>query len=232
MGSELELLVLILLELVVLSVVARFGREWLYGSIVVNLLLVSTLGAKTISVLGLTTNSGNIFYAAAVFATLLLVEMYDVTSARWSVWFGVFSVAFFIIAAQLVISSPSTAANLEVDGALKSLFAFVPRIALASLAALAISQNVAIAVFASIKKRTGQGGLWMRNLGAVAVSQLIDSVIFFSIAFLGLVSTGSLLQIMITGFAVKVFFGVLSTPFLYSNHNPILDPAVTDRGTP
>jgi queuosine precursor transporter len=229
MASEVAFLALVLIELIAISAIAQAGREWLYGSIIVNLLLVSTLGAKTVAIFGFVTNSGNIFYAAAVFATLLLVEIYGVNSARWSVGFSVALITFFLIATRLVIDMPGLSDNETVNQALREVFTFVPRVALASIIALAVSQNVAIAVYERLKEKYSHRLVWMRNLASVMASQLIDSLLFFSIAFLGVISTGELVQFMLAGFVIKVLFGLASTPFLLAHRTVILskDPATT-----
>jgi len=46
-------------------------------------------------------------------------------------------------------------------------------------------------------------------------SQLLDSILFFTIAFYGTVPNESLIQIIIGGALVKILIGILSTPFLY-----------------
>jgi queuosine precursor transporter len=216
MGSEIEFLALVIVELLALSFLARAGKEWLYLGVIVNLLLVSVLGAKTTEIFGFVTNSGNIFYAAATFALLLTAELFDGRTARRGLWFGVVGVVFFLVAAQLVIGAPGTPASREVDEAMRSLFVFVPRVTLASLVALIVSQNLSITFFVWLQRLTHKRWLGLRYLVAVGLAQLVDSLLFFAIAFAGTVPGPVLLQIMVTGLFVKIIFGLISTPFLYS----------------
>ncbi|HEY4522349.1 MAG TPA: hypothetical protein VJH91_01785 [Candidatus Paceibacterota bacterium] len=73
--NETVLIVTALLDLGIVLVAYMLGREWLYVTIVVNLLLISILGAKLVSVFGFSTNSGNVFYAAVFFATVSLLYL-------------------------------------------------------------------------------------------------------------------------------------------------------------
>ena len=217
MQGELALVALVIAELVIVSTTAKWGREWLYGGIVVNLLLASALGMKTISVFGFETSSGNVFYASALFAILLLVEMYDSAAARKGVLLGAMAVIGFLLACQLVIAMPSPESSLAIDAAMRQLFDAFSRVSFASLVALLVSSNVAITVYAWMESRYADRQLWLRNIMSVGLSQMVDSVLFFSMAFLGTVSNSLLLQYMVMGFVLKFIFGVLSTPFLASN---------------
>lgn len=210
-------LVLAIMELGLIAAVARWGREWLYGGFVMNLFLANTLGVKIVSVFGLETSSGNIFFAAAIFSLLLLIEIYGVAAARQSVWFGVVSMGMFVITAELVLAAPILPHNQAVAEAMNRIFDFVPQLVIASLAALVVSMNVAIEIYSRLRMRTGDRLLWFRVMAAVVVAQLVDSAIFFSIAFAGTVPLVTLWQIMFVGFAVKVLFGIASTPMIYYN---------------
>lgn len=227
MESELAIAALVILEVCFIGVTAKWGYEWLYGGVIINLLLANTLGMKTISLFGFDTSGGNIFYASALFAALLLVEMYGVTSARRGLFFGVTAFICFLLAAQLVIGMPGAEGAEAVDNAMRQLFDLFSRVSFASLIALLVSLNLAISLYAWMKSRQGDGQLWLRNLITVSVSQFVDSVLFFSIAFLGTVSASEVLQFMLTGFVLKILFGLASTPFFYSNHVVIKEKEIT-----
>jgi len=57
--------------------------------------------------------------------------------------------------------------------------------------------------------------LWIRNNGSTIVSQLIDTLIFVPIAFVGLYEVSVLLEIALTTYFIKVLVAFLDTPFLY-----------------
>ncbi len=47
------------------------------------------------------------------------------------------------------------------------------------------------------------------------ISQLIDSVLFTSIAFWGLLPKSEFVQILVTTYVLKLIVAVVDTPFLY-----------------
>lgn len=74
-----------------------FGAEIVSVAIATNLLLISTFGAKLISIFGFVSNIGNIFYATTFFAVQLLLERYGRREAVRAVWAGVFALVVFVI---------------------------------------------------------------------------------------------------------------------------------------
>ena len=65
--------------------------------------------------------------------------------------------------------------------------------------------------------------LWLRATGSTVVSQLIDSFVVLTIAFLGTLSMGQILQIGVTNYIYKFLIAISITPFLYIVH------AIVDR---
>lgn len=215
MTDELIFLIIAVLDFSFVLVASRLGKSWLIGAIVLNLLLISVFGAKLVSVFGFVTNSGNVFYAAVFFATQLLVERYGVHEAHRSILLGTFSILFFILMSQLIILTQGRAETQAVNLAIETLFHQAPRIAFASLIAYVISSLINIELFDLIKVKTKGRFAWLRlNLSNIT-GQLADSLIFFTVAFFGMVSPQTFLQTLIVGFLLKVGAGGLTTPFFY-----------------
>jgi uncharacterized integral membrane protein (TIGR00697 family) len=75
------------------------------------------------------------------------------------------------------------AAQLIEPAAFRQVFAASTGIVAASLAAYVVSQNWDVFVFHAIGELTDGNHLWLRNIGSTASSQLLDTVIFISVAF-------------------------------------------------
>jgi hypothetical protein len=86
------------------------------------------------------------------------------------------------------------------------------RITIASWISFIITENLDAIIYAKIKKITGGNKLWMRNLFSDVPTLALDSLIFVSIAFGGLMP---LLPLIIGQIITKWFFGVIDTPFMY-----------------
>ena len=91
----------------------------------------------------------------------------------------------------------------------------VPRVVIAGLIAFYISENADAYLFDWFKKLTGGNHLWMRNAFSSLPAMLIDSVIFVTIAFYGVMPIGTL----ILGLTVtKWLVGIVDIPFMYLAH--------------
>ena len=97
--------------------------------------------------------------------------------------------------------------------AVNTVFGAAWRIALASFVAYLVAQNFDIWFFHKLRERTQGRHLWLRNLGSTSVSQFIDTVIFFPIAFAGIMP--DLLQVMLVAYIIKIIVAVLDTPYIY-----------------
>src|SRR5258708_3088851 len=86
----------------------KMGKEWLYASIVINLILISTFGSKIINIFGFTTNAGNAFYAGVFLATHMLTEHYGKRAGLKAIWMGFWSILFFTILSQLTVGYVSS----------------------------------------------------------------------------------------------------------------------------
>lgn len=195
----------------------KLDRERLYGVIVLFLILISVGGGKIAEFFGYTTNTGNIFYGAVFLATYFLIERYGGREGVRSIGVGVAGVAFFV----LMISLTSILIGVENGSvpstALSATASILPRIAFASLLAYALSQTLNVLLFIYLKRRMQGRRLWLRANLSNAAAQLLDSAVFFTIAFWGIASPENIWEILITGFVMKVVYMMLVSPLLYTN---------------
>jgi uncharacterized integral membrane protein (TIGR00697 family) len=96
-----------------------------------------------------------------------------------------------------------------------ALFSGAPRIVLGSLLATASSQLWDIYVFEWVKKRTGKRYLWLRNNASTFGSQLLDTSIFYSVAFYGVIPNEVMPKLILGSYLVKLLVAVIDTPVVY-----------------
>ena len=104
-------------------------------------------------------------------------------------------------------------------------------IIIGSLVAFLVSQLLDVTIFHAIKRRTGEGKLWLRSTGSTIFSQLIDSFVVVFIAFYfypkwvsGNGEPWSLQQtltVCIGGYSYKFLVAMLMTPVIYLVHDGI-----------
>lgn len=213
--NELLWLGFALLDMILVVVILRFfGRAGLFALVVFNLILCNIQVLKLVSLFGLNTTLGNVLYASVFLSANLLVEFYGKEEARKAIALGFCALLMATVYMQISLlftPAPDDFAQPH----LEAIFGFLPRLALASLAAYVVSQVVNVHLFAWLKGKTGGRALWLRNLSSSLSAQALDSLVFVAIAFMGVFTMDVLLQIFITTFIVKALVILLGTPFFY-----------------
>lgn len=214
MPNESFFLLSALIDIFFVFFAARRGINWLFGTIITNLILIGVFGAKLITAFGIITNAGNVFYACVFLATYFILERYGRFAAVKTIWLGVSFTVFFVIMAQFATRSIGLPQTSEVNNAITTLFTFSPRVVLGSVIGFAFAQLINIKIYEWIKAHTKERSLWLRSNGANIISQLVDSMLFFSIAFFDL--PGPLLaQAILAGWTVKILVVSAGVPLLY-----------------
>ena len=209
---------MILCYLAVLLIYKLFGRKGLFAWVAMSIILANIQVMKTIQIFGLVTAEGNIVYSSIFFVSDILNEVYGKNEARKAVYVGFFVLVMTTVIMQVTLmfipdSSDTMAPHLT------AIFGFMPRIALASLAAYICSQMYDVWMYAFIKKYHGRKLLWLRSNVSVIFSQLIDNTMFTIIAFYGIFSWDIILQIYVTSLMLKIIVSFVDTPFLYLARN-------------
>jgi uncharacterized integral membrane protein (TIGR00697 family) len=208
MSNELLSFVIACIDIVLIFFASQRGLEWLMGSVLVNLVLVQILGTKLITIFGFTTNAGNIFYACVFLATHFILEKYGKKAGVRTVWYGVSCVIFFMIMVQL----GTRFVGVTMDNSNIALFSL--RVTCASIISYVFAQHINIYIYEWLRIKTKEKFLWVRSNLANGVSQLVDSLLFFSIAFFDVTGV-VLLQTIFIGWCIKMVVVCMGTPFLY-----------------
>ncbi|WP_416730028.1 queuosine precursor transporter [Fictibacillus sp. JL2B1089] len=192
-----------------------FGRTGLYAWIAAATILANLQVVKTIEMFGLVMTLGNVIYGTIYLATDLINEKYGEKEAKKAVWFGFFTLIMTTIIMQMVLVFQPHESDIF-QPHLEAIFGFMPRLVIGSLAAYLISQYLDVKLFAKLKEKFSRPDqLWIRNNGSTMVSQLIDTLIFCTIAFAGVFSWEVWIQIFFTTYVIKFVVSAASTPFIY-----------------
>lgn len=89
------------------------------------------------------------------------------------------------------------------------------RITIASWISFIITENLDAILFAKLKKWTKNKNLWIRNVFSDIPTLALDSILFVSIAFGGVLPVEVVLSIIWGQMLTKWFFGIIDTPFMY-----------------
>ena len=144
----------------------------------------------------------------------LLTEVYGYRKAMLVIWMGFVLSAFVAVAAQLVswLPAPMYPENQEVAESFNRLFGLIPRTTVASLLAFLFGSQMNAWVMSKMKVATKGKGFGVRAIFSTVVGELSDSVVFYPLAFAGLMPAKAILSIILTQVTVKTLYEVLVLP--------------------
>jgi len=176
-----------------------------------SLVIASIISSKIITVGGVVLPAGILAYCITFVASDVVSEIWGKQKAKQVVLggFGALVVCLGLIHLALVWPGASFWDNHEAYG---SVLGAAPRIIVASIIAYLISQNHDVWAFHFWKKTFRGKHLWIRNNLSTASSQIIDSVIFITIAFYGIIP---IIPLIAGQVLIKILIAFLDTPVVY-----------------
>ncbi len=162
--------------------------------------------------------AGNIFFPISYIFGDILTEVYGFARARKVIWAGFAAQLFATIMSVIVINlplNPDEPFNKIIQPALEVVFGNTWRIVLGSMLAFWIGDFVNSYVLAKMKVWTKGRFLWTRTIGSTICGQAVDSMVFYPIAFAGVLETKTLLALVVFNWGFKVGVEVVMTPFTY-----------------
>jgi uncharacterized integral membrane protein (TIGR00697 family) len=155
--------------------------------------------------------AGVLFFPISYLFGDILTEVYGYARDRRVVWTGFAALVFAAFMATVIVHLPPR----DKTSAVEAVFGNTPRIIAASIIAFWSGSFVNSYVLAKMKLWTRGRWLWTRTIGSTLCGELIDSALFYTIAFAGLWSTDKLLPIMLTQYVLKSVWEIVATPLTY-----------------
>jgi queuosine precursor transporter len=192
-----------------------FGRTGLFVWVGFATVLANIQVVKLIEIFGLTATIGNAVYGSIFLVTDILNEKYGQKEAKKAVWLGFASLIMMMVIMQVVLLFEPAPDDFA-QQSLGTIFGLIPRIALGSMIAYIISQYTDVIIFSFLRKLfPSDAAFWIRNNGSTMLSQLLDTLIFTSIAFIGVYPTDVWISIFISTYVLKFLVSIVGTPFGY-----------------
>ena len=197
-----------------------------------SIFAANTLGLKIMPFLFGSHLSVVVFSFPVVFLmTDVVGEVYGKRVAKFFVLAGFISIALFVGYSFLSLAMPWSKDGEWARQGYNLIFGISARIAVASLTAFLIAEYQDVLSFFFFRERWGVKFFWLRSNLSNLWSQLLDTMIFMTIAFAGIYPTHILINIIISWWLYKVAMGVLYTPLSYAgiyllrNHDETKTPA-------
>ena len=179
---------------------------------VVSLIIANVVASKIVSFWGLVVPAAIVAYPITFLITDVIGEIWGKEEANRTVRIGFVCQLFSLLLIGLAILLPvAPFANNQVE--FKSILGQSFRCVTASLVAYLCSQSWDVFVFHKLKDINGEKHKWIRNNLSTMTSQIIDTAIFITIAFIG--SVPNIFTMIISQYVVKVVYALLDTPFFY-----------------
>ncbi len=227
MSNELVLILFVFFNLGVVLTCYKMGRRFLELYIIVAMISVYCMAGKLFDFFGLPVNPSVATYSGIFLATDMLTEKYGKGIGYRMIRIGFMSACLFVAMTQIALLFTPLNAVAVLSDSMGVVFGTSLRIFIGGASAYLIAQHFDVWFYHFLHQKTGDKFLWIRNNFSTGVSQFIDSVIFFSIAFYGVIP--NLVEIIIVGYLIKLGVALLDTPFMYLSKKVIpLDCRVTD----
>ncbi|MBJ7379160.1 MAG: queuosine precursor transporter [Polynucleobacter sp.] len=198
--------------------------DLILAAFVVVLLCSNFIGAgKTASVylpvLGqIEFGAGILFFPISYFFADIVTEVYGYAYDRRAVWAGFSALLFAAMMAQIVIALPVGPGDYMANyqKGLETVFGNSWRVALASIIAFWCGSFTNAYVMAKMKVWTKGKLLWSRTIGSTAAGELVDSSLFYVIAFYAIWDINDIVKVAIAQYILKTSWEIVATPMTYA----------------
>jgi uncharacterized integral membrane protein (TIGR00697 family) len=189
-----------------------FAFAIFYGGMVC---IAGVLGNKQVALGPLAVEAGIFAFLLLVVTSSAVAELHGRDSANRLVVIGFVPLIISLLLSIVVLAVP---ASKDMEPARLSAFETImggtPRIWLGGILAYGTSQLLNVTIFSKLKGREGNRLLWLRSGIASVLSQIVDTLIFISVAFYGVFPIAELLLGQML--AKVVLSVVLVPPLIYA----------------
>lgn len=189
----------------------------LIGIFVVSLIVANIVSAKIVSFWGLVIPAAIVAYPLTFLITDVIGEIWGKEMANRAVKIGFICqlVSLVLIGLSILLPVAPFADNqAQFVGIMKSSF----RVVAASLVAYLVSQSWDVWLFHKLKEKCNGKHKWLRNNASTLTSQMIDTAIFITIAFWGVVP--NICVMILSQYLIKAVYALLDTiPFYLLTKN-------------
>ncbi len=176
-----------------------------------SLLICDTIGSKIFHVGSLNLTAGTILFPLTFLAGDALTEVYGYAVTRKVIWSSLAGLLLMICTYEIARLLPP-AEFWHNQEAFDTVLSHVPRIVLGSVTAYLCGEFTNSFIVAKMKVLTNGKSMAARFILSTVVGQLIDSIVFVTIALAGIYSLDAMINIILSIWIVKVAWEILALP--------------------
>lgn len=177
----------------------------------VCLIVSNLMEIKTVDLGPLTITAGVIVFPISYIINDCIVEVYGFSKARLVIWLGFLMNLLVSLLLQVGIWLPG-AGSWEGQESMEVIFGAVPRIFVASFIAFLCGSMVNAYVMSRMKIASGGRNFSFRAIMSTVFGEGVDSLIFFPIAFGGILAWGEIAALILTQTVLKTVYEILILP--------------------
>ena len=177
----------------------------------VCLIAANLLETKVIQVGSLTVTAGLLVFPISYIINDCIAEVWGFKKARLIIWSG-FAMNFFVVALGLIAAAIPAAPFWEGEEHFNFVFGMAPRIVAASLMAFLVGSFLNAYVMSKMKVASQGRNFSARAIWSTVVGETADSLIFFPVAFGGVIAWKELLIMMGIQIVLKSLYEVMILP--------------------
>lgn len=164
-----------------------------------------------------TFGAGVLFFPISYIFGDVLTEVYGYGRDRRVIWAGFAALTFAALMSWVVLALQPAADpfNQTYQAHLEAVFGNTPRIIAGSIIAFWCGSFVNSFVMAKMKVAMQGRALWMRTIGSTICGELVDSSLFYVIAFYGIWPNSQLVKVILAQYILKTTWEIIMTPFTY-----------------
>ncbi len=177
----------------------------------VCLIAANLLETKVITLCGLTVTAGLLVFPVSYIINDCIAEVWGFRKARLIIWMG-FAMNFFVVSLGLLAVALPPAPFWTGAEHFNFVFGMAPRIVAASLAAFLVGSFLNAYVMSRMKLHSGGRHFSARAIASTLAGETADSLLFFPIAFGGVIAWRELLVMMGVQIVLKSLYEVIILP--------------------
>lgn len=186
---------------------------------ITGLLAANVMSVKLLALGAFVVPAGTIIFPATYWLDDVLTEVWGYRQARFAVWLGFLCNALLVIVFALGGRLPGAtfvSGQGVVQTAYDVILGFTPRLLVASFCAYLVGQFANDYSLARLKVATNGKWLWTRTIGSTLLGEGLDSLIFITIAFWGILPAQVLLTTIVMQWLLKSAWETVATPITYA----------------
>lgn len=169
------------------------------------------LSTKLFSLFGTVVSAGIIVFPLCTILVNMMTEVYGFNRTRQAIWLALIAHILFVVFAQFAVALPPAGGWRFQDG-FSGLYSSSVRLALAGALSWTIGAFVNSYLMTYLKKRQQGELVALRFVVASAAGQFLNSLLFFLVAFAGVMPLKFLLIAVFAAWSARLAYEVLALP--------------------